>query len=73
MLLRFVTLAQKRPLRFMLGGSKATSSATGDYVAVPARFLKNEEPAYSNEERTRKNHSFCPESVISRCGNTSDM
>ena len=32
--------------------------ATSGYVAVPERFDQNEDPACSNEERTRKKPSF---------------
>ena len=35
-------------------------SAISDYVAVPERFDRNEEPAGSNEEQTRKKPSFVP-------------
>ena len=34
--------------------------ATSDYVIVPEHFGQNEEPAGSNEERTRKKPSFVP-------------
>ena len=40
--------------RFILLSSTAVSSATGGYVVVPEHSLQNEEPAYINEERTRK-------------------
>ena len=48
----------------VLRGSTATSSATGDYVAVQERFGQNEDPAGSNEERTRKKLSFVPKNKI---------
>ena len=55
---------------FILLSSTATSSATGGYVVVPERFDQNEEPAGSNEDRTRKKPNFVPkvdinEAVIS--------
>ena len=37
---------------FILSGSTETSSATGNYVAVPERFDQSEETDGSNEERT---------------------
>ena len=40
--------------------STAESSATSGYVAVPEHFLRNEEAACINEERTRKKPSFVP-------------
>ena len=43
---------------FSLLSSTAASSATSGYVVVPEHFGQNEEPAFSNEERTRKNPSF---------------
>ena len=45
---------------FILRGSSATSSATGDYVVVPERFGQNEEPAGRNGERTKKKPSLFP-------------
>ena len=42
---------------FILFSSTASSSATGDYVAVPERFVQNEEPTCKNKERTRNKHS----------------
>ena len=45
---------------FILLSSTAASSATSGYVAVPEHFGQNEEPAFSNEERTRKKPSFVP-------------
>ena len=53
-------------------GSTATRSATNDHVAVPERSGKNEEPAGSNEERTKKN-SFVLIKKIDRCSNVWDM
>ena len=46
--------------RFILLSSTAESSATSGYVVVPERFGQIEEPACSNEERTRKKPSFAP-------------
>ena len=57
----------------ILRGSTATSSATGDYVAVPERFGQNEEPASGNEERTWIKPNFVPKSGFNQCNNTSDM
>ena len=34
------------------------SSATNGYVVVPEHFGQNEDPAGSNEERTKKKPSF---------------
>ena len=45
---------------FILLSSTAVSSATSGYVVVPERFGQSEEPACSNEERTRKKPSFVP-------------
>ena len=45
---------------FILLSSTAASSATSGYVVVPERFGQNEDPACSNEERTRKKPSFVP-------------
>ena len=45
---------------FILRGSTATSSATGDYVAIPERFGRNEEPAGGNQEWTKKKPSLFP-------------
>ena len=45
---------------FILLSSTAASSATSGYVVVPERFGQSEEPACSNEERTRKKPSFVP-------------
>ena len=47
-------------INFILCGSTVTSSATGDYVAIPERFDQNEEPAGRNKERTRKRLSCVP-------------
>ena len=47
--------------RFILLSSTAESSATSGYVVVPEHFGQNEEPAVSNEERTRKTPCFVPE------------
>ena len=44
----------------ILLSSTAASSATSDYVVVPDRFGQNEEPACSNEERTKKKPTFVP-------------
>ena len=46
--------------QFTLLSSTAASSARSGYVVVPERFGQNEEPACSNEERTRKKPSFVP-------------
>ena len=43
---------------FILRGSTARSSRTGDYLAVSERFGQNTEPAGRNEERTRKKLSL---------------
>ena len=45
---------------FILLSRTAASSATSGYVVVPVSFGQNEEPACSNEERTRKKPSFVP-------------
>ena len=45
---------------FILFSSTAVSSATSGYVVVLEHFGQNEEPACSNEERTRKKPSFVP-------------
>ena len=45
---------------FILLRGTAESSATSGYVVIPERFGQNEEPACSNEERTRKKPSFVP-------------
>ena len=45
---------------FILFSSTAASSATSGYVVVPERFGQNEEPACSNEERTKKKPRFVP-------------
>ena len=45
---------------FILLSSTAVSSATSGYVVVPDYFGQNEEPAGSNEERTKKKHDFVP-------------
>ena len=45
---------------FILLSSTAASSATSGYLVVPEHFGQNEEPACSNEERTRKKPSFVP-------------
>ena len=45
---------------FILLSSTAASSATSGYAVVPEHFGQNEEPAGSNEERTRKEPSFVP-------------
>ena len=47
--------------QFILISSTAASSATSGYVVVPEHFGKNDEPAGSNEERTKKRPSFAPE------------
>ena len=59
-------------IHFILCGSTAMSSATGDYVVVPERFGLNEEPADSNEARTREK-PFFSKSGFNRCSITSDM
>ena len=46
--------------QFILLSNTAASSATSGYVVVPEHFGQNEEPACSNEERTRKKPSFVP-------------
>ena len=45
---------------FVFRGSTATSSATGDDIAVPERFFQNSEPAGRKKERTRKRPGFFP-------------
>ena len=45
---------------FILFSSTTMSSATGDLVAVPERFIQNEEPASGNEERTRNQPTPAP-------------
>ena len=40
--------------RFIFLSSTAESSATSGYVALPEHFLQKEEPAFINEERTKK-------------------
>ena len=45
---------------FILLSSTAASSATSGYLVVPERFGQNEEPAGSNEQRTKKKPSFVP-------------
>jgi len=45
---------------FILLSGTAVSSATSSYVVVPENFGQNEEPACSNDERTRKKPSFVP-------------
>ena len=45
---------------FILRGSFATSSATGDYVAVPERYGQNEDPASWNKERAKSQPSSVP-------------
>ena len=42
----------------ILVSSAAASRAKSGYVVVPEHFGQNEEPAGSNEERTRKKLSF---------------
>ena len=44
--------------QFILLSSTTASSATSGYVVVTEHFGQNEEPAGSNEERTRKKPSF---------------
>ena len=41
-----------------------TSSPTGEYVAAPEPLVQNEEPAGSNEERTRKKRSILPKVTL---------
>ena len=41
------------PTYFIILSSTAARSATSGYVVVPEHFGPNEEPAGSNEERTR--------------------
>ena len=60
-------------IHFILRGGFATSSATGNNVAVAKRFGQNEEPTGSNEERTEKKPSFVPRSGFTRCSIASDM
>ena len=52
---------------FILRGITATSSATGDYVAIPEHSGQNEEPAGRNEERTRNKSSLVPSCGFNRC------
>ena len=54
-------------IHFIIRGSTATSSATGDYVVVPERCGPNEEPASNNEERTWKKLRFVFKSVFKGC------
>ena len=49
-------------IHFILPGSTTTSSARGDYVVVSECFGQNEEPAGTNEKRTKKKFSFVPKS-----------
>ena len=58
---------------FILRGSTATSSATGDYVAVPEHSGQNEEPANKNEKRTRKRLVLFPKVDLTNVSNTLDM
>ena len=51
---------------FILRGNTATSSATGDQLAVPERVGQNEEPASRNEERTRKSLVFFQKKIETR-------
>ena len=50
---------KERP-RNHLATTAAASSATGGCVVVPEHFGQHEEPAGSDEERTRKKPSFVP-------------
>ena len=45
---------------FFFLSSTETSSATGDYVAVPERFRQDEETACENKERTSNKPSSAP-------------
>ena len=45
---------------FILLSSTAVTSATSGDVVVPEHFGQNEEPAGSNEERTKTKDSFVP-------------
>ena len=58
---------------FILRSRIASSSVTGDYVAVLEHFGQNKEPASNNEERTRKKPSSVPKSGFNRCSFNSDM
>ena len=62
-----VTSLEIQPIRgaFMLcqfgrtqNANVAASSATSGHVVVPERFGQNDEPVFSNEERTRRKRSF---------------
>ena len=55
-------------IRFTLRVGTTTSSATGDYVALPERFSQNEEPAGRKEERTWEKPSLVPSSGFIRFG-----
>ena len=48
-------------IHFIFRGSAATSSATGDYVAIPARFGRNGELASSNKEGIGKSLVLFPQ------------
>ena len=58
------TLSSYVAILFILRGRTATSSATIDYIAVPERFGRNEEPAGGNEEQTRKKPGFFPKADV---------
>ena len=45
---------------FIPFSNTTTSDATGDYVAVPERFARNEEPASRNKEQTRNKPTSAP-------------
>ena len=58
---------------FILLSSTATSSATGSYVILLQRFGQNEEPAITNEERTKKKPKFAPKRLINQLSTFSKM
>ena len=58
---------------FILRGSTATITGTGDYVAVPERFVQNEEPGSRNGEGTEKKSMFVLKSRYNRRIDISDM
>ena len=50
--------------RFIHFSSTATSSATGEYVALPERFGQNAEPASRKEEPTRNKPISAPKMYL---------
>ena len=49
---------------FLHFSSTSTSSATSEYVSVPERFGRNEEPANRNEERTSNKPGSAPKMYL---------